>query len=102
MAMHAMTEILLFGQVDREQTTGAVNMVFAGTHITNAYNNLTNIIIYIAPKEAAHSKAVMINAHFDSVFESPGTVQQRSPATALHVTPMLAPGIPANFDGVWH
>ncbi|CAL8464405.1 g3940 [Coccomyxa elongata] len=62
----------LIVEVDREQTRGAVNMVFAGTHITNAYNNLTNIIVHIAPKAAAHSKAVMINAHFDSVFESPG------------------------------
>ncbi|KAK9905035.1 hypothetical protein WJX75_008341 [Coccomyxa subellipsoidea] len=59
-------------EVDREQTTGAVNMVFAGTHMTNAYNNLTNIIVSIAPKSALNSKAVMINAHFDSVFESPG------------------------------
>lgn len=47
-------------------------MVFAGTHITNSYNNLTNIIVRIAPKAAIHSKAIMINAHFDSVFESPG------------------------------
>ncbi len=79
--MHMLTQLLLFGQVDREQTTGAVNMVFAGTHITNAYNNLTNIIVHIAPKTAAHSKAVMINAHFDSVFESPGRRRQLNPAS---------------------
>ena len=73
--------LFLLCQVDREQTTGAVNMVFAGTHMTNAYNNLTNIVVRIAPKSALNSKAVMINAHFDSVFESPGT--------PLHFTPVV-------------
>ncbi len=47
-------------------------MVFVGTHITNAYNNLTNVIVRIGRREHANSKAVLINAHFDSVFESPG------------------------------
>lgn len=64
--------IMLGIQVDREQTTGAFNLVFVNTAITNAYNNLTNIILRIAPKDALHRKAVMINAHYDTFFESPG------------------------------
>jgi hypothetical protein len=59
-------------QVDREQTSGAFNLHFINTAITNAYNNLTNIILRIAPADVQHRKAVLINAHFDSVFESPG------------------------------
>jgi hypothetical protein len=59
-------------QVDREQTSGALNMVFVGSHITNAYANLTNVILRIAPRRAQHAEAVLVNAHFDTVFGTPG------------------------------
>lgn len=61
-------------QVDREQTSGGVNMVFVGTPITNSYQNLTNVILRIAPRAAAHVKAVLINAHFDTVFGTTGVL----------------------------
>jgi Zn-dependent M28 family amino/carboxypeptidase len=73
--MHASLFVLMCPcpcQVDREQTSGAVNLEFINTPITNAYRNLTNIILRIVPKNAQHRKAVLINAHFDTVFESPG------------------------------
>ena len=59
-------------QVDREQTSGALNMVFVGSPITNAYANLTNVILRIAPRRVQHAKAVLVNAHFDTVFGTPG------------------------------
>ena len=59
-------------QVDREQTSGGVNMVFVGTPITNSYQNLTNIVLRIAPRALVHAKAVLINAHFDTVFGTTG------------------------------
>lgn len=59
-------------QVDREQTSGALNMVFVGSQITNAYANLTNIILRIAPRRTQRGKAVLVNAHFDTVFGTPG------------------------------
>ena len=59
-------------QVDVEEVSGGLNLVFMGTSITNAYHNLTNIILRISPKRALGQPAVLINAHFDSSFGSPG------------------------------
>lgn len=47
-------------------------MVFVGSLITNAYANLTNVILRVAPRHAQHAKAVLVNAHFDTVFGTPG------------------------------
>ena len=43
-----------------------------GTPITNSYQNLTNIVLRIAPRALVHAKAVLINAHFDTVFGTTG------------------------------
>ena len=59
-------------QVDVEEVSGGLNLIFMGTSITNAYHNLTNIILRISPKRALGQPAVLINAHFDSSFGSPG------------------------------
>ena len=59
-------------QVDVEEVSGGLNLVFMGTSITNAYHNLTNIVLRISPKRALGQPAVLINAHFDSSFGSPG------------------------------
>lgn len=59
-------------QVDVEEVSGGLNLVFMGISITNAYHNLTNIILRISPKRALGQPAVLINAHFDSSFGSPG------------------------------
>ena len=63
-------------QVDVEEVSGALNLLFMGTPITNAYRNLTNIILRVSPKRALAQPAVLINAHFDSSFGSPGNTQQ--------------------------
>ena len=55
-----------------EEVSGALNLVFMGTPITNAYRNLTNIILRVSPKRALAQPAVLINAHYDSAFGSPG------------------------------
>lgn len=65
-------ELALCLQVDVEEVSGALNLVFMGTTITNAYRNLTNIILRVSPKRALAQPAVLINAHFDSAFGSPG------------------------------
>ena len=58
--------------MDVEEVSGALNLMFMGTPITNAYRNLTNIILRVSPKRALAQPAVLINAHFDSAFGSPG------------------------------
>ena len=59
-----------------EEVSGALNLLFMGTPITNAYRNLTNIILRVSPKRALAQPAVLINAHFDTSFGSPGDAQQ--------------------------
>ncbi len=67
--------------------SGAPNLLFMGTPITNAYRNLTNIILRVSPKRALAQPAVLINAHFDSSFGSPGkTSTLRCVDFAGHVT----------------
>lgn len=51
--------------MDREQVSGAVNLVFAGRPLTNTYRNLTNIVLRLAPARGADRPAVLVNAHFD-------------------------------------
>lgn len=55
-----------------EEVSGALNLMFMGTPITNAYHNLTNIVLRVAPKRALAQPAVLINAHYDTSFGSPG------------------------------
>ena len=68
----AYQSVLACMQVDVEEVSGGLNLVFMGTSVTNAYHNLTNIILSISPKRALGQPAVLINAHFDSSFGSPG------------------------------
>ncbi len=39
--------------------------------IANVYNNLTNIVLRIAPKGSS-AKAVLVNSHYDSTLGTPG------------------------------
>ena len=63
--VHGTTEVEVAAQVDREQVSGAVNLVFAGRPLTNAYRNLTNVVLRVAPARRADRPAVLVNAHFD-------------------------------------
>ena len=66
--------------MDVEEVSGALNLMFMGTPITNAYRNLTNIIIRVSPKRALAQPAVLINAHYDSAFGSPGDKPANCPS----------------------
>ena len=76
---------------EKEIVSGALsNQRVFGFEIANVYNGLTNIILRVAPKETASSKApekqpqqdttqarspprsVLVNAHYDSTIGSPG------------------------------
>ncbi|GMH43401.1 hypothetical protein BSKO_11323 [Bryopsis sp. KO-2023] len=59
-------------QVDVEDVSGALNDVIFNTPVTNAYRNLTNILLYISPKGAEGKKALLVNSHYDSTYGSPG------------------------------
>ena len=77
----------LTAQVDREQASGGINADFAGIKVASAYHNLTNVILYIAPSGGAASSrggpdamppAVLLNAHFDSIFGTQGGLYFRA------------------------
>ncbi len=60
-------------QVERQQVSGGINMHFLDEHIANAYNNLTNIVLSVTPRETRTEKAVLISAHYDSLIGTVGT-----------------------------
>ena len=70
----ATSHIHLTAVVDREQASGGFNAHFAGIDIASAYQNLTNIILYISPRQMPQSQqpALLLNSHFDSVFGTKG------------------------------
>ena len=59
----------------QEQVTGGVLMALLGLELANVYQNLTNVILTITPKDCQDVPAVLVNAHFDSAVGSPGLVQ---------------------------
>ena len=73
-----------------EEVSGALNLVFMGTPISNAYRNLTNIILRVSPKRALAQPAVLINAHFDSAFGSPGDLCSATRNLITHERIVLA------------
>ena len=67
----------LLAVVDREQATGGFNAHFAGVNIASAYQNLTNIMLYISPRSISQTqqpRALLLNSHFDSVFGTRGGI----------------------------
>ena len=61
----------------RHQATGSFRLKVINHDIGNAYSNLTNLAVRVAPKgasvkDAAPRSAVLLNAHFDSTLSSPG------------------------------
>jgi len=61
-------------EVVREQVTGSIGKQKAFKfELANVYNNLTNIILRVAPKgNYSQGRAVLVNAHYDSTLGSPG------------------------------
>lgn len=61
----------------REFVTGAVPMSFMGRPFTNAYRNLTNIVVTITPRGMEGRRALLIAAHQDTAVSSPGEAPRR-------------------------
>jgi hypothetical protein len=61
-------------QVDVEHHDGAFPISFVGHDMTNAYLNVTNIIVLVSPRDevAAALPAVMVVAHHDAPISSQG------------------------------
>lgn len=56
-----------------EQATGAVDLEFLHAGFTNAYINVTNVVLVLTPSAVtAGTPGVLVNAHFDSTLGSPG------------------------------
>ena len=89
--------------MDREQVSGAVNLVFAGAPLTNAYRNLTNVVLRVAARAGGGGPSVLVFAHFDSVFGTRGAAAGRAGQAApvhLHLrSPIRAARstLPATF-----
>ena len=68
-----------------EQATGAVDLEFLHAGFTNAYINVTNVVLVLTPSAATgDTPAVLVNAHFDSTLGSPGLpLSLDKPKTAL-------------------
>lgn len=47
-------------------------MGLLGLELANIYQNLTNIVLTITPKDCDATPAVLVNAHYDSAVGSPG------------------------------
>ena len=61
-------------EVAREQVVGSNGLQNAfGFQIANVYNNLTNVVLMVRPKnETTTRDALLVNAHYDSTLGSPG------------------------------
>jgi hypothetical protein len=82
-------------QVLRESVTGAVTMEVFGYEIANVFNNLTNVLVVMTPKDPikAQNKAVLINGHYDSTL---GTVGASDCASCVAVGMEIARTIASN------
>ena len=56
--------------------------------IANVYNNLTNIVIRVAPKGST-AKAVLVNSHYDSTLGTPDESSRMSHG-GLYATPCVS------------
>ncbi|GLI63565.1 hypothetical protein VaNZ11_006556 [Volvox africanus] len=59
-------------KVFRENVSGSVAMDFGGVPFTNAYRELTNIVVTITPGGTEGRRGLLVAAHHDSAVTSPG------------------------------
>ena len=73
-AATATTYILLdtAAQVEVESVSGDMDMHFLNADLTNAYRNLSNVVLALVPAAAASVPALLLGAHFDSTLDTPG------------------------------
>ena len=62
-------------QVEVESVSGDMDMHFLNADLTNAYRNLTNVVLALVPAAAANTPALLLGAHFDSTLDTPGALQ---------------------------
>ena len=55
-----------------EHVSGSASMAFMKRTFYNAYQDLSNIILRVAPKQKTGAKDVLISAHFDSTIGTSG------------------------------
>lgn len=77
-----------------------MDMHFLSADLTNAYRNLTNLVLALVPRAAAHVPALLLGAHFDTTLDTPGPFPprlntSRSVPRALDVPALL---LGAHFD----
>ena len=59
-------------QVELESVSGNMDMHFLNADLTNAYRNLSNVVLALVPAAAASAPALLLGAHFDSTLDTPG------------------------------
>lgn len=56
-----------------EHVSGSAPMVFMHRPFYNAYQDLSNVVLRLAPKRKTGAKDVLVSAHFDSAIGTSGT-----------------------------
>ncbi|KAK9835829.1 hypothetical protein WJX74_008841 [Apatococcus lobatus] len=59
-------------EVALEQVSGSASMEFMQHTFYNAYQDLSNVVLRVAPKQRASAKDVLVSAHFDSTIGTSG------------------------------
>jgi hypothetical protein len=72
-------------EVDLQSVSGVTEFDIAGAHMTNVFNNLTNVVVRLrfgadTPDDAP---ALLVNSHFDTPLASAGAVDARAPIVSM-------------------
>ncbi|KAK9839270.1 hypothetical protein WJX81_004900 [Elliptochloris bilobata] len=59
-------------EVELQSVSGAMDMHFLKADLTNAYRNLSNVVLALVPAAAARLPALLLGAHFDTTLDTPG------------------------------
>jgi hypothetical protein len=75
-------------EVDVQQVSGVTEFDIAGAHMTNVYNNLTNVVVRLrfGDRAVADPPAILVNSHFDTPLASDGAVDARAPISSMMET----------------
>ncbi|GIL82137.1 hypothetical protein Vretimale_7105 [Volvox reticuliferus] len=84
-------------KVFRENVSGSVSMDFGGVPFTNAYRELTNIVVTITPRGTAGRRGLLVAAHHDSAVTSPGASDDVSMVAVMLEAARALISRPPNF-----
>lgn len=75
-------------EVDVQHVSGVTEFDIAGSHMTNVFNNLTNVVVRLrfGDRSVADPPAILINSHFDTPLASDGAVDARAPISSMMET----------------